>query len=66
MEKEVDHKIPFLDVLINNNKQYFCKKTSTGLLANYFSFISYSCKLGLIRALVDRAYKINNTWQLGF
>ena len=37
----------------------------TGLLTNYFSFTSRSYKLGLIRTLVDRAYKINNTW-LGF
>ena len=35
------------------------------LLTNYFSFTSRSYKLGLIRTLVDRAYKINNTW-LGF
>ena len=32
------------------------------LLTNYFSFTSYSYKVGLIRTLVDRAYKINNTW----
>ena len=38
------------------------KKTFTGLLTNYFSFTSYSYKVGLIRTLVDRAYKINNTW----
>ena len=37
------------------------KKTFTGLLTNYFSFTSYSYKVGLIRTLVDRAYKINNT-----
>ena len=38
------------------------KKTFTGLLTNYLSFTSYSYKVGLIRTLVDRAYKINNTW----
>ena len=38
------------------------KKTFTGLLTNYFSFTSYSYKVGLIRTLIDRAYKINNTW----
>ena len=32
------------------------------LLTNYFSFIPYPYKLGLIRTLVDRAYKINNAW----
>ena len=70
MEKETDHKIPFLDVLINNGTHFpvtsVCrKKTFTGLLTNYFSFTSRSYKLGLIHTLVDRAYKINNTW-LGF
>ena len=29
---------------------------------DYFSFTSYSYKVGLIRTLIDRAYKINNTW----
>ena len=43
----------------------FRKKTFTGLQTNCFSFISYSFTPGLIRTLVDRAYKINNTW-LGF
>ena len=38
------------------------KKTFTGLVTNYFSFTSYSYKVGLIRTLVDRACKINNTW----
>ena len=47
MEKEVDHKIPFLDVLINNMSHspvtsVYCKKTVTGLLTNYFSFMSFS------------------------
>lgn len=43
----------------------YLKKTFAGLLTNYFSFISYSHKLGLIRTLVARALKINHTW-LGF
>ena len=68
MEKEADHRIPFLDVLIDNNCSHapitsvYRKKTFTGLLTNYFSFTSYSYKLGHIRTLVDRTYKINSTW----
>ena len=68
MEKEAHHKLPFLDVLVdnNNNPNSFLtrvyRKKITGLLTNYFSFTSYSYKVGLIRTLVDRAYKINNTW----
>ena len=37
------------------------KKTFIGLLTNFFSFTSFSYKVGLIRTLVDRAYKINNS-----
>ena len=71
MEKEIDKKIPFLDVLIDISQpqspitRVYRKKTFTGLLTNYFSFTPFSYKLGLIRTLVDRTYKINNTW-VGF
>ena len=71
MEKEIDKKIPFLDVLIDNSQPQppitrVCrKKTFTGLLTNYFTFTPFSYILGLIRTLVDRTYKINNTW-VGF
>jgi len=41
------------------------KETFTGLLTNYFSFAPQSYKIGLIRTLIDRVFKINNTW-LGF
>ena len=37
------------------------RKRLEGLLANLFSFTSFSYKVGLIRTLVDRAYKINNS-----
>ena len=68
MEKQFNHKLPFLDVLIDNHDpsssltRIYHKKTFTGLLTNYFSFTSYSYKVGLINTLVDRAYKINSTW----
>ena len=70
MEKESENRLPFLDVLIDNNQvpvltTVFCKSTFTGLLMNFTSFTSYSYKLGLIRTLIDRSYKINSTW-LGF
>ena len=38
------------------------KKTYTGLLLNYFSFTPYVYKIGLIQTLIDRIFKINNTW----
>ena len=68
MEKEAHHKLPFLDVLVDSNDpnffltRFYRKKTFTGLFTNYFSFTSYSYKVGLIRTLIDRAYNINNTW----
>ena len=51
-------KLPFLDILINNNEadlqtSVFHKKTYTGLLLNYFSFVHNCYKLGLIKTLVD-------------
>ena len=67
-KKKLITNYPFLDVLVNSNDpnslltSVYRKKTFTGLLTNYFSFTSYSYKVGLIRTLVDRAYKINNTW----
>ena len=39
--------------------------TFTGLLTNYFSFTPTKYKNGLVNCLVDRIFKINNTW-LGF
>ena len=71
MEKEIDHVLPFLDILIDNTHRSsvvtstFRKKTITGLLTNYFSFTPLSYKIGFIRTLIERVFKINNTW-LGF
>ncbi|XP_065647894.1 uncharacterized protein LOC136077140 [Hydra vulgaris] len=66
MEKEKDNQIPFLDVLINKSNSLstsvYHKKTYTGLLQNFFSFAPSCYKTGLIRCLIDRTYKINNTW----
>ena len=71
MEKEENRKLPFLDVLIDNNNprglitSVFHKSTYTGLLTNFLSFAPFSYKTGLVRTLEDRAFKINNTW-VGF
>ena len=67
MEKEVDHRLPFLDVFIHNHSKgptttVFSKKTFAGLLTNYFSFTAFSYKIGLGRTLIDRTFKIKNTW----
>ena len=67
VEKDVDHKLPFLDVFIHNRSPgptttVFRKKIFPGLLTNYFSFTALSYKIGLVRTLFDRTFKINNTW----
>ena len=71
VEKEIDHVLPFLDVLIDNTHRgsvvtsTFRKKTFTGPRTNYLSFAPLSYKIDLIRTLIDRVFNINNTW-LGF
>ena len=67
METEVNKIIPFLDVLIDNSQNIL--KTSTyhksaysGLLLNSTTFTSRFYKIGLIKCLIDTAYKINTFW----
>ena len=68
MEAESDKKLPFLDIYVDNTgpmvvTRVFRKKTFTGLLTCFFSFASFSYKIGLVKTLVDRTLKICNTWQ---
>ncbi|XP_065664801.1 uncharacterized protein LOC136086432 [Hydra vulgaris] len=69
MKKEQDNQIAFLDVLIKKSNSFltsvYHKKTYTGLLLNCFSFIPSGYKFGLFRCLIDRRFKINNSW-VGF
>ena len=67
METEVNQVIPFLDVLIDNrsnilNTTTYHKSTYSGLLLNFDCFTSRFYKISLIKCLIDRANKINNTW----
>ena len=67
MEKEINHVLPFLDVLLDNKAPHFPvtttyrKKTFTGVLTNFLSFTPLCYKLGLVKTLIDRIFKINNT-----
>ena len=53
METEVNHKLSFLDVLLDNSNppslvtSVFRKSTYTGLLTNFLSFSPFPYKLGL-------------------
>ena len=66
-ELNVDGKLPFLDVLVDNKNTFttsvYHKPTFTGLLTNFRSFISLGYKIRLIKTFLDRIYKINNTWK---
>ena len=66
-EKQLDNTLPFLDVLIKSyetsfDTTTFYKKTYTGLLTHFSSFTSMKYKVGLVRTLVDRAFKINSSY----
>ena len=65
-KKQIENKLPFLYILMSNNENLqtsvFHKKTYTGLLLNYFSFVPDSYKYGLIKTLINRMYRINSTW----
>ena len=61
--------VPFLDVLNTRSDRLttsvYRKSTFTGLLQNYNSFVPFTYKKGLIKSLIDRTFRLNNTW-VGF
>ena len=68
IEKQINHSIAFLDVFISNiNNQNFTIQTYhkwayNGLLLNFKKFTLFSCKISLIKCLIDRSFKICNNW----
>ena len=38
------------------------KSAFKGLLQNYNSFVPFTYKKGLIKTLIDRTFRLNNTW----
>ena len=67
MEKETNTFLPFLDVLVKNEGRIFTtsvyrKKTAIGLFKQYNSFTPFSYKIGLIKCLVHRAFKISSSY----
>ena len=69
-EKEIDGNLSFLDVLIKNTNDIkfetsiFRKKTFTGLLMNFLSFVPRMYKIALVKTLINRVYCICNTWAM--
>ena len=71
IEHECDDKIPFLDLLIIRNRNnniidlaVYRKLTHSGVFTNFTSFIPLQFKMGLVRTLVTRAYRLCSTWKL--
>ena len=66
-EMNINNKLPFLDVLINNsnNQKYltsvYTKPTKTSECLNYNSYAPERYKTGVIKTLLSRATKICNT-----
>ena len=58
IEREGNQVIPFLDVLYTAYRT----KTFMGLLTNFLSFTPFCFKMGLVKILIDRTSKINNSW----
>ena len=69
-EKANNGSLSFLDILIKNTNSHqfitsvFRKKTYTGLLTNFLSYVPFTYKLALVKTLINRAYHICNNWQL--
>ena len=67
METEKDNKLHFLDVLVCNNHNLVTsvlrKPTFTHLLVNHFSLTPSKYNIGFIKTLLNRCYKISNTWK---
>ena len=67
LEKESNKFLSFLDILIKNEGNHFStsvyrKKTSIGLFTQFNSFTPTSYKIGLVRCLIYRAFKISSSY----
>ena len=68
METQINQSIAFLDVFIscvynqNLTLQTYPKWTYIGLPLSFKNFSSFSCKISLIKSLIDRSFKICYSW----
>ena len=66
IEKEHTKQLPFFDILSARSDRLitsvYRKSTFTGLLQNYNSFVPLTYKIGLIKTLIGRTFRLNNTW----
>ena len=67
MEKETNKVLPFLDALVETEGRIFTtsvyrKKMAIGIFTQYNSFTPFTYKIGLIKCLVHRAFKISSSY----
>ena len=67
IEKESNKFLSFLEILVKNegnrfSTSFYRKKTSIGLFTQFHSFTPMSYKIGLIRCLIHRAFKISSSY----
>ena len=67
IEKENNKFLSFLNILIENEGNCFStsiyrKKTSIGLFTQFLSFTTMTYKIGLIRCLIHRVFKISSSY----
>ena len=72
-DKEAYDKLPLLDLLLikdsssdneNISITVYRKPTHSGVFTHFLSFIPFQYKIGLVRTLFDRAFKICSSWNL--
>ena len=67
METECNGMLPFLGIqLLNRSRQIetkvYVKPTNSGLLLHYQSHVDNQYKKGLLRTMLDRAYRLSSSW----
>ena len=72
-DKEVSDKLPLLDLLLikdsdsnveNISVTVYRKPTHSGVFTHFLSFVPFRYKIGLVKTLFDRAFKICSNWKL--
>ncbi|XP_078361337.1 uncharacterized protein LOC144645655 [Oculina patagonica] len=67
METEKDRVLPFLGMQLLNRApnietKVYIKPTNTGLLLHYQSHVDIRYKRGLLKTMLDRAYRLSSCW----
>ena len=67
METENNDVLPFLGMQLLNRAlqietKVYVKPTNTGLLLHYHSHVDMGYKRGLLKTMLDRAYRLTSCW----